>query len=217
MSVIESALAQVKRLHPYTPGKPVEELERDLGISNAIKLASNENPLGCSDLAKQAIKSASNNIELYPDANAFYLKQTLAHKLGLQAGQITIGNGSNDALDLVNQSQDVAKIKHIYSHQQSFAQCRHWLDQNFPSIERIPVSSNAEAARITSQDKHAAAICGLPAVEIFDLLICFENIEDLSDNTTRFVIIGNQDVDPSGDDKTSLLISTKNTPGTRPC
>ena len=101
MSVIESALAQVKLLHPYTPGKPVEELERDLGISNAIKLASNENPLGCSDLAKQAIKAASNNIELYPDANAFYLKQKLAHKLRLEAGQITIGNGSNDALDLV--------------------------------------------------------------------------------------------------------------------
>ncbi len=114
---------------------------------------------------------------------------------------------------LVNQSQDVSKIKHIYSHQQSFAQCRHWLDQNFRSIERIPVSSNAEAARIASQDQSAAAICGLPAVEIFDLQICFESIEDLSDNTTRFVIIGNQDVAPSGDDKTSLLISTKNYPG----
>jgi len=114
---------------------------------------------------------------------------------------------------LVNQSQDVSRIKHIYSHQQSFAQCRHWLDQNLPSIERIPVSSNAEAARIASRDESAAAICGLPAVEIFDLKICFESIEDVSDNTTRFVIIGNQDVDPSGDDKTSLLISTKNYPG----
>ena len=68
---------------------------------------------------------------------------------------------------LVNQSQDVSRIRHIYSHQQSFAQCRHWLDQNLPSIERIPVSSNAEAARIASRDPSAAAICGLPAVEIF--------------------------------------------------
>ncbi len=114
---------------------------------------------------------------------------------------------------LANRSQDVSKIRHIYSHQQSFAQCRHWLDQNFPAIERIPVSSNAEAARVASQDETVAAICGLPAVEIFDLQICFESIEDLSDNTTRFVIIGNQDVAPSGDDKTSLLISTKNYPG----
>ena len=101
MSVIDSALAQVKLLHPYTPGKPVEELERELGISNAIKLASNENPLGCSNLAKQAIKEASQNIELYPDANAFYLKQKLAAKLGVEVEQLTIGNGSNDVLDLL--------------------------------------------------------------------------------------------------------------------
>jgi chorismate mutase/prephenate dehydratase len=105
---------------------------------------------------------------------------------------------------LASKSQDVASIKHIYSHQQSFAQCRRWLD---------PVSSNAEAARLASIEDDAAAICGLPAVEIFELKICFENIEDLSDNTTRFVIIGQQDVGPSGNDKTSLLISTRNIPG----
>ncbi len=114
---------------------------------------------------------------------------------------------------LANRSQDTSRIRHIYSHQQSFAQCRRWLDQNFPGIERIPVSSNAEAARLASVEDDAAAICGLPAVEIFDLKICHENIEDLSDNTTRFVIIGDQDVDPSGNDKTSLLISTRNVPG----
>jgi chorismate mutase/prephenate dehydratase len=114
---------------------------------------------------------------------------------------------------LATQSQDVSAIRHIYSHQQSFAQCRRWLDQNFPGVERIPVSSNAEAARLASVETDAAAICGLPAVEIFGLKICYENIEDLSDNTTRFVIIGSQEVGPSGDDKTSLLISTKNIPG----
>ena len=101
MPVIDSALAQVKLLHPYTPGKPVEELERELGISNAIKLASNENPLGYSTLAKQAIITASQSVELYPDANAFYLKQKLAEKLGVGVEQITIGNGSNDVLDLL--------------------------------------------------------------------------------------------------------------------
>jgi len=114
---------------------------------------------------------------------------------------------------LANQSQKVTALRHIYSHQQSFAQCRRWLDQNFPGIERIPVSSNAEAARLASIEDDAAAICGLPAVEIFGLKICYENIEDLSDNTTRFVIIGRQEVGPSGNDKTSLLISTKNIPG----
>ncbi len=114
---------------------------------------------------------------------------------------------------LVNQTQDVGQIKYIYSHQQSFAQCRRWLDQNFPGIGRIPVSSNAEAARMAKEDVTAAAICGMPAVEVFDLKICYENIEDFVDNTTRFVIIGHQDVGPSGSDKTSLLISTKNNPG----
>ena len=114
---------------------------------------------------------------------------------------------------LANLSQDASQIKHIYSHQQSFAQCRRWLDQNFPGLERIPVSSNGEAARLAKEEPGAAAICGLPAVEAFDLKICVENIEDLSDNTTRFVVIGKQDVDPSGSDKTSLLIATKNNPG----
>ena len=114
---------------------------------------------------------------------------------------------------LASKLQDVARIKHIYSHQQSFAQCRRWLDQNLPGAERIPVSSNAEAARLAATEDDAAAVCGLPAVEIFALKICFENIEDMPDNTTRFVIIGKQDVGPSGNDKTSLLISTKNIPG----
>ena len=114
---------------------------------------------------------------------------------------------------LATASADVGQIKYIYSHQQSFAQCRRWLDQNMPGVERIPVSSNAEAARLASLELDSAAICGLPAVEVFDLQIGYENIEDLSDNTTRFVIIGQQEIDPSGNDKTSLLVSTKNVPG----
>ena len=114
---------------------------------------------------------------------------------------------------LAMRSQDVGGIKHIYSHQQSFAQCRRWLDQNLPGIERIPVSSNAEAARLASIEADAAAICGMPAIEVFGLKVCYENIEDLADNSTRFVIIGKQDVDPSGNDKTSLLVSTRNVPG----
>jgi chorismate mutase/prephenate dehydratase len=114
---------------------------------------------------------------------------------------------------LAMRSQDVSGMQRIYSHQQSFAQCRRWLDQNCPGIDRLPVSSNAEAARLASLEEGAAAICGLPAAEIFGLEVCYENIEDLADNTTRFVIIGKQEVDPSGNDKTSLLVSTRNVPG----
>lgn len=115
MSVIDSALMQVRQLQPYTPGKPVEELERELGISNAIKLASNENPLGHSKLAGDAIARASRQIELYPDANAYYLKQKLAAKLNLQKNQITIGNGSNDVLDLIARTFLQKNVEAIYS------------------------------------------------------------------------------------------------------
>jgi histidinol-phosphate aminotransferase len=115
MSVIESALSQIRQLHPYSPGKPVEELERELGIANAIKLASNENPLGCSPLVRAALARAGEQVELYPDANAYYLKQRLAQKLGVAANQITIGNGSNDVLDLVARSFLDGAASAVYS------------------------------------------------------------------------------------------------------
>lgn len=115
MSVIDSALTQVRQLQPYTPGKPVEELAREMAISKVIKLASNENPLGHSKLAREAILQASSQIELYPDANAYYLKQKLASKLQLQENQITIGNGSNDVLDLIARTFLQKGTEAIYS------------------------------------------------------------------------------------------------------
>jgi len=115
MSVIDSALVQIKQLHPYSPGKPIEELERELGISNAIKLASNENPLGCSPQARSVLAQASEHIELYPDANAYYLKQKLGQKLAVNENQITIGNGSNDVLDLIARSFLDANAEAVFS------------------------------------------------------------------------------------------------------
>lgn len=115
MSVIDSALSQIRQLHPYSPGKPVEELERELGIANAIKLASNENPLGCSPRVQEALRETAQQVELYPDANAYYLKQDLAAKLGVADNQITIGNGSNDVLDLVARSFLDGKTSAVYS------------------------------------------------------------------------------------------------------
>ena len=114
---------------------------------------------------------------------------------------------------LANLSGDAEVIKKIYSHQQSFAQCRNWLDQHYPTLERIPVSSNAEAARLASEDADAAAICGIQAVDIFGLRVCHRNIEDLANNTTRFMVIGEMEVAPSGMDKTSILLSAHNHPG----
>ncbi|OOZ39728.1 histidinol-phosphate transaminase [Solemya pervernicosa gill symbiont] len=91
----------VQGLRPYQPGKPIEELERELGIENIIKLASNENPLGPSPLALEAMRSAAEGVWLYPDGNGFELKQKLSQKHGVEMAQITLGNGSSDPLEFV--------------------------------------------------------------------------------------------------------------------
>jgi len=101
----------------------------------------------------------------------------------------------------------------VYSHAQSLAQCRQWLDANWPGIERIAVSSNAEAARRAQAEDGAAAIASEAAAELYDLNITTANIEDMPDNTTRFLIVGPQTTEISGEDKTSLLVASKNEPG----
>jgi histidinol-phosphate aminotransferase len=91
----------VRELQPYQPGKPIEELEREYGVTNAIKLASNENPLGPSPLALEAARRALADIARYPDGNGFALRTALAARHGVRPGQITLGNGSNDVLECV--------------------------------------------------------------------------------------------------------------------
>lgn len=98
--VLALATPGVQGLSPYQPGKPLEELEREYGVRNAIKLASNESPLGPSPKALAAARMALDDILRYPDGNAFQLKQALAKHLGVQLAQVTIGNGSNDVLEL---------------------------------------------------------------------------------------------------------------------
>jgi len=115
--------------------------------------------------------------------------------------------------NLVSAGGSRGDIETVYSHQQSFAQCREWLDANLPSAHRIAVSSNAEAARRAAAEPGSAAIAPAMAAEIHGLDTLAECIEDEPDNTTRFLVIGDHDVPPSGDDKTSLLISARNRPG----
>jgi len=97
------AMKGVRELQPYIPGKPIETLERELGIRDSLKLASNENPLGASPKAIAALQEAIDpqKVALYPDGNGFVLKQALADKLKVSPEQITLGNGSNDVLDLI--------------------------------------------------------------------------------------------------------------------
>lgn len=91
----------IENLTPYPPGKPIEELERELGIVGSIKLASNENPLGPSPKAIKAIKENINNIHRYPDGSCYYLRQKLSKKFGLPMNKIILGNGSNEIIKLV--------------------------------------------------------------------------------------------------------------------
>ncbi len=101
MSFCDLALPCVTQLHPYVPGKPIEELERQYGVSNIVKLASNENPLGPSPKVVAAIQTAAAELTRYPDGNGFALKTAIAEKFNLTLDQITLGNGSNDVLEMV--------------------------------------------------------------------------------------------------------------------
>jgi histidinol-phosphate aminotransferase len=100
-SPAEFAAAAVRRLQPYVPGKPLDELEREYGIRNAVKLASNENPAGPAAPVLQAMQQAVAGVNRYPDGAGYYLKQKLARHLKLNASQLTLGNGSNDLLVLL--------------------------------------------------------------------------------------------------------------------
>jgi chorismate mutase / prephenate dehydratase len=103
------------------------------------------------------------------------------------------------------------KIVRVCSHQQSLAQCRQWLDEYLPNAERVPVSSNAEAARRARDEDGTAAIAGQAAAEVYGLNIIVPEIEDAPDNTTRFLVIGRKLFSASGNDKTTLLVSAGDT------
>ncbi|MGB0714034.1 MAG: histidinol-phosphate transaminase, partial [Gammaproteobacteria bacterium] len=95
------AVSGVLGLHPYQPGKPLSELEREYGIRDAVKLASNENPLGPSTAVREALEHAVTDVPRYPDGNGFALKAALSARHGWEPSTITLGNGSNDVLDMV--------------------------------------------------------------------------------------------------------------------
>lgn len=93
--------AYLNKIKPYIPGKPVEEVQRELGLKGVIKLASNENPLGPSPMALAAMKKSVEKMHLYPDGNVYYLKESLARKLGLSSNELLFGNGSDELLSFI--------------------------------------------------------------------------------------------------------------------
>lgn len=101
MQFCDAVQPQILGIHPYVPGKPVSELQRELGLTKVSKLASNENPLGASSKVVSAIQAELSEISRYPDGSAYRLKEVLADFLKVSAAQIAIGNGSNELLELV--------------------------------------------------------------------------------------------------------------------
>ncbi len=114
---------------------------------------------------------------------------------------------------MISGESEVGEIKEILSHPQSLAQCRRWLDENYSDIPRKSANSNSEAALIASERVGVAAIAGEMAADHYELKVVERNIEDYSDNKTRFLVIGNQLVESSGRDKTSILVFCRNEPG----
>jgi len=100
MKTIDQVPEYIRSLIPYEPGKPVEEVEREYGIANSVKLASNENPLGPSPKALMAIRAKLDQLHLYPDGDCFYLKTGLSKKLGAAPDRLIFGNGSNEIIEL---------------------------------------------------------------------------------------------------------------------
>ncbi|PRB80621.1 histidinol-phosphate transaminase [Pseudomonas sp. MYb185] len=116
------ALPGVQKLSPYVPGKPVEELAREFGLDPAeiIKLASNENPLGPAPMALKAIQQALPELTRYPDGNGFVLKQALSQRFGFDLSMITLGNGSNDVIELIGRAFAMSGTEVVFS-QHAFA------------------------------------------------------------------------------------------------
>jgi histidinol-phosphate aminotransferase len=169
------ASPDVRTLAPYVPGKPLEELEREYGIRDSIKLASNENPLGPGPLARAAIVAATTDVGLYPDGNGFALKQALARKHDCTLDCITLGNGSNDVLVMLAEAFLTTASEAVYS-QYAFA------------VYPIVVQASGATARVAKAlpDSH-----GMPLGHDLDALAALVN------ERTRVVFIANPN-NPTG-------------------
>jgi chorismate mutase/prephenate dehydratase len=114
---------------------------------------------------------------------------------------------------LLSRATQIGAARRLYSHAQSLAQCHEWLNRNLALLPRVPVASNAEAARMAAEDAESCAIAGEAAADLYGLDKLASNIEDNPSNSTRFLIIAHHDAGPSGRDKTSIVCSTANQPG----
>jgi chorismate mutase/prephenate dehydratase len=112
---------------------------------------------------------------------------------------------------LMGMMSALSRIERVCSHPQSLGQCRQWLEEHLAGVELVPVSSNAEGARRARDEKGSAAIAGETAAEVYGLKVLAAEIEDRADNTTRFLVLGRKLFTPSGEDRTTLLVSVGHT------
>jgi chorismate mutase/prephenate dehydratase len=115
--------------------------------------------------------------------------------------------------NLMSKSAVAERLTKLYSHSQSLAQCHEWLNRNLPNVPRVPVASNAEAARMAALEPDTGAIAGEAAAKLYELNVLSANIEDDPNNTTRFLVLAKHDAGPSSSDKTSFVCSAQNKPG----
>jgi len=171
----EFAAPAVRTLAPYVPGKPIEELEREYGIRDSIKLASNENPLGPGPRSLRAIASGAGDIGLYPDGSGFILKRALAAKHGCSMDGITLGNGSNDVLVMIAEAFLTPDSEAVFS-QYGFA------------VYPIAVQSTGATARVAP---------ARPANDAMPLGHDLEAMAGLINERTRVIFIANPN-NPTG-------------------
>lgn len=169
-SFLSLAMPGIQGLQPYQPGKPIDELERELGITNSLKLASNENPLGPSPVAITAMQDQLEGLQLYPDGNGFRLKQALSLHLDVPVESLTLGNGSNDVLDLIARAylgpgrnavfSQYAFAVYPISTQAVGAECR-VADANHADHE-MPYGHDLQAMRIQMNDQTSVVFIANP-------------------------------------------------------
>jgi len=162
----------------------------------------------------RAVETSESHFGVAPIENS--TEGVIAHTLDLIINSSLLICGEVDLRiqhNLISSETELGNITKVYSHQQSLAQCRRWLDANLPDAEHYAVRSNAEAVRIAKNEKGAAAIAGIMASELYEVPVLCSEIEDEPNNTTRFIVIGKNEVPPSGNDRTSLLVTTTNKAG----
>jgi len=172
--------------------------------------------------------SSTNYIPIQPQTDIFLEVEAERADYGVVAIENSIDGSVRDTQDMFMESNlqicaeimmpishnllsnsPAEKIEKIYSHPQPFAQCRNWLKNNVKDLEQIAVSSTSEAAMLAAKEDGAAAIASKLAAKLYELKILYENIQDRSDNTTRFVVIGKHCGGKSDDDRTSVLFAVR--------